>query len=182
MPIDAPFPVNHNRSHFSNQVMIEQLAAIEDAEADAMYRARWNAALKSRLVLKIPYHEWQEAVRRAGLRWGTSAPRYDIRPINELLKAYRPIGFHVTRACVDAPRYAPWATRNERGPIPINPDEILAHVRAHIDRITGAWGSLRASFERVHRDALTRPPAPGSLRAAVEAQEARRTRLRAPTS
>ncbi|WP_152522616.1 lysozyme family protein [Sphingobium ummariense] len=167
----APIPTNHNS--FSNRALAERIGDIQAQTADAIRRARRAQDLKARLVLKIPYHEWAAAVERGRT--------------SELVEAYTPKGMHAVHDYVDAPRCPPWATRKYRGAIPDSADERAAHVIANRDRVTGAWGSLRASFERAQasrwseaadRVRWDRPGAlalPGRLEAAV----ARPSRLEA---
>lgn len=132
MGMHALIPTYHNS--LSNRALAERIGDIQAQTADAIRRARRAQDLKARLVLKIPYHEWAAAVERGRT--------------SELVEAYTPKGMHAIHDYVDAPRCPPWATRKYRGAIPDSADERAAHVIANRDRVTGAWGSLRASFER----------------------------------
>lgn len=134
MGMHAPIPTNHNS--LSNCALGLRVSEIEADTEATIRKARWAQDMKARLVLKIPYHEWAAALER--------------NRTGELIEAYRPRYMFALKDFADAPRCPPWASRKYRGAMPDNMDEIIAHVGANIDRLSGAWGSLRGSFERSH--------------------------------
>lgn len=78
---------------------------------EIIHRAKVAAAQKTRLALKIPYHEWAEALRRD--REG-AFPTYQGLNIATLLEAYTPRWDYQNNRFVDGPRCAPWASRRAR--------------------------------------------------------------------
>ncbi|MFY9350354.1 MAG: hypothetical protein WAO77_08405, partial [Sphingobium sp.] len=136
MGIHAPIPHRHPLP--SNYALGIRVDDIEAETAAIIRRARAASELKARLVLKIPYHEWADALARKRTR--------------DLIDAYTPRYLHALRDHADAPRCPPWASRNYRGAVKPGAWEAAArHAAAHLDRVTGEWGSLRASLEREAR-------------------------------
>lgn len=134
MGIYAPIANDHNIR--LNRLMGERVNDIQAQCAAIVRRARRAEELKARIVLKIPYHEWADAVAR--------------NRTSDLIDAYTPRFYHGLNDYGDAARCPPWASRRYRAS-PVTPshwNEIGRHVAAHRDRITGEWGSLKSSIER----------------------------------
>lgn len=105
-PIRMPSAVNHN--------LVDRSASFYTTRVSAIARANWALVQKLRLAYRIPYHEWQEALKRARFNGSGDCPCWRHGPVEDLLEAYTPRFNSVTRVIFDGPRCPPWASRRYR--------------------------------------------------------------------
>lgn len=77
-------------------------------------RAIFAAMQKLRLAYKVPYHEWQDALHRAGFRELAGVPYLDEIVIDRLIEEYTPRFDMRSFEPINGPRCAPWAARKYR--------------------------------------------------------------------
>lgn len=124
----TPFAVNHNDPvpppHFV--ALWERIDAAGSDYANkfvALRRAEWAHVQKLRLIHKIPYHVWAEALELARYCHGPHYPSFRRYVMDELFAEFGPRFDFETRQYKEGSRCPPWADRkySEQSHNPVRP-------------------------------------------------------------